>query len=353
MILLIAPSNLNHMPYVKSYIDILNRYKYRYKIINWDRFNNEKETLNNIIYKDKKIGHRRNFFDYYKFSRCVKKEIKKLNPSKIIIFGIQLSFFLKGTIVEKFHNNYIIDIRDYNKIFNKRYFKKIFRCSNVNVISSNGYKKWLSRENDGIKYVINHNFNMSKQMLNSMEKIEAIANNDRITISYIGSLSDKKVNDQLIDKLKNNSRYILRFIGEGIINNHLLDRINNEKINNMYVEGYYEKELESQKYKESELINMLMSKENINNLTCLSNRLYNAAYNSKPLIVLEGSYMAKIVERHSLGLVLDNLDNIEYKIERYLEDFDVVQYNNQRYLFMEKVIEENNYFETVVKKFFD
>ena len=140
-IALICPSNMLYMPYVDNYEAILKANEINYTIVNWDRFSIEKES--EFIYRDKKIGHQRNYFDYYKYYRFVLKILKNNRFDKVIVFGLQMAYFLNKYLIKNYKGNYIIDIRDYNKIIKIFNPAKIIKNSAVTVISSPGYKQWL------------------------------------------------------------------------------------------------------------------------------------------------------------------------------------------------------------------
>src|SRR5699024_1648134 len=102
---LICPSNLLYMPYVENYTAILDEEAIDYDIINWDRFHIEDEN-NTLTYCDKKTGHPRTVYDYYKYNRFVKTQLKNNHYEKIIVFGLQLTFFLQKYLLGKYKKNY-------------------------------------------------------------------------------------------------------------------------------------------------------------------------------------------------------------------------------------------------------
>ena len=145
-----------YMPYVKNYEQILIEQNIDYDIINWDRF--QIEEISENTYRDKKNGHQRGFFDYLKYKEFLITKLNSNHYDKIIVFGIQLSYFLKKVIKEKYKGKYIIDIRDHNKILNFFKLEELIDCSAITVLSSPGYTEWLPKSN---KYEINHNTQIS------------------------------------------------------------------------------------------------------------------------------------------------------------------------------------------------
>ncbi len=344
-IALICPSNILYMPYVDNYTKIFDEINADYSVINWDRFKIEKES--EFTYRDSKIGHQRGFLDYFKYSRFVLNILKKNNYDKVVVFGIQLVFFLKRYLIKEYRDRYIIDIRDYNKII--KYFKieKTIAHSNFTVLSSPGYKEWLPESNN---YVINHNSRI--ESLDELRELDGdIRNKDFININYIGSIRDYKMNIDFINSLKNKKHIALNFHGEGAINKDIENHVTNQKIDNVKLTGRYEKKQESDLYKNSDFINILIPNDSINSRTLLPNRLYNAAIYGKPMLAFVGTYLAEIVNKYNLGIVVESFDNIEIEIMEYINDFKLEFYENGRTLFFEGVIKENIEFRDRLQKF--
>ncbi len=343
-IALICPSNMLYMPYVDNYEVILKANEINYTIVNWDRFSIEKES--EFIYRDKKIGHQRNYFDYYKYYRFVLKILKNNRFDKVIVFGLQMAYFLNKYLIKNYKGNYIIDIRDYNKIIKIFNPAKIIKNSAVTVISSPGYKQWLPESK---KYIVNHNTIVSS--IHQLRDVNRVKNYKKIIISYIGSLTNYDVNIAFIKSLKNINRFQLQFYGDGIINKDLQNYIENSKISNVSLSGRYERHEELRLYANATLINMVLYNDHINNRTCLANRLYNSALYGKPMIALEGTYLSEIIKQYNLGVILKSFNNTEEGITNYLANFNLEEYNYGRKAFFEKVIEENQYFRDVLYAF--
>lgn len=346
-IALICPSNMLYMPYINNYIKVLDSIGVRYEIINWDRL--QSETLDSsLTYRDSKAGLQRNLIDYYKYKGFIDKKLRFNNYDKLIIFGIQLAFFLRNVLLKKYKGKYIIDIRDYNKILKIYNIKKIVENSAFTVVSSLGFVEWLPTSN---KYIINHNTQIcSLQDLREVN-IEDFNGDKKINISYIGSLRDYDINVNFIDSLKNNERFNLFFHGEGMINNQIEYYLKNHQIKNVYLTGRYTKDEEINLYMKSDLINILIPNNHINSKTLLPNRLYNAIIFGKPIIASEGTYLAKQIDDYKLGIIINSFKELEEKIYKYVNSFDANKYDQQRESFIKKVIEENRIFKLNLMKF--
>ncbi len=345
-IALICPSNMLFMPYVNNYITVLENLNVNYTIINWDRFSLEVEEDNSeFIYKDKKNGHQRNYYDYYKYKKFVLNKLKQVKYDKIIIFTLQLGYFLKRYLLNNYKEKYILDIRDYNKIFKFSSFEKLINCSYFTVISSPGYKLWLPYSD---KYVVNHN--TSVENLEDIQHITNKISNKKINISTIGVIRHWNVNVDFINQLKNNDCFDLIFHGEGTINHKLKEYIKKQKINNVRIHGRYKQEEEGRLYESADMINILLY-DNINSKGVLANRLYNAVVYGKPMLSLKGTYLADQIEKYNLGLVIKYFDNLETQIEKYLNQFDKDKYQNGRISFLDSIIKESEKFKIMLEKF--
>lgn len=346
-IALVCPSNTLYMPYVENYINILNEIDLEYDIINWDRFKIEKESR--FIYRDSKIGHQRSFLDYFKYSRFLLNILKDKKYDNVIIFGIQLVFFLEGYLIKNYGNKYIIDIRDHNRVIKYFNIEKVINKSMYTVLSSPGYKEWLPKSN---KYVINHNTKIGS--LNELKNIETfeLSIYNKISVGCIGALRDYKINIDFIEALKNIQAINLNYHGEGDINKDISKYLIEHGIENVSLTGRYNKEEEPELYKKNNIINVLRYNDGINNKTALPNRLYSAAVYGKPMLGFEGTYLAEIIKEYNLGLIIDNFDNIEKELVAYFKNIDFELYKNKRYLFFDKVIKENIEFENKIKAIF-
>lgn len=344
-IALVCPSNIVHMPYLENYIKLLNKISnVDFVIINWDRFHIEQDS--DFCFKDKKHGHPRNFFDYAKYASFVKGKLNGGDFDRIVVFGLQLMFFLSGFLVRNYKGRYIFDVRDFNAIKRISDFKKAISHSAFTVISSPGYKGWLP---DLDKYVVNHNLNI--EGFDCLGDVSPIATDD-IEISCIGALKDIAINIKLIEALECEKNIRLSYRGEGVINADLQNYVDKNNISRVEISGRYDSRLdEARLYGSADIINMIMTPGSINNDTCLSNRLYNAAIFGRPLIALRGSLIASLIERYKLGIVVSTVDELREEIHRYASLYDPVDFDLARRRFLQDVMNENEHFKNKIQSF--
>lgn len=343
-IFLICPAELNQMPYVQSYISVISELSLSYQLIIWDRNNNLTDHESDYIYRDNKTSLRRGFIDYYKFSIFYKNIISSKNENIVIAFGIPVLFFMDLDFVKK--NNVVADIRDYHLLC-KFYpsFKKVLNNTLLNVISSSGFRKWLPCST---RYLVNHNTSFSSEKL---EDIYPSDNRPETTLSCIGALKDFGVLKTLLNEanVRKELSLVFNFHGEGIINLKL-EQIRKTLPNvNIKITGRYLKSEEKYLYGISDWINMFMTTSNINNATCLSNRLYNSVYYGKPLVCYEGSFLADLIKKYSLGIVFKDVNDFFDNFRSKSDSFNYKLYNAGRRTFFESVDMDNRIFKESIK----
>lgn len=334
------------MPYVSNYEKILKENKADYEIINWDRLKIEGES--SLVYRDAKIGHQRGFFDYMKYTRFVLDKLKKNNYDKIVVFSIQLMFFLKEYLLKNYKKKFIFDIRDYNPIIKIFNIKKTIAHSAFTVLSSPGYKEWLPESHN---YIINHNTSIDN--IGQLRGVRPFVSdkNKKISVGCIGGLRDYGINIDFINSLKNNNFIKINYHGEGQINKDLYKYLIDQDITGVSMTGRYAKGEEESLYCNNDMINVLRYKDGINNKTALPNRLYNAVYYGKPMLAFEGTYLAEVVKKYSLGLTVNSFKNIEKEIREYTIGFDIVEYETKRQSFFSEVICQNKVFSEKLKDY--
>lgn len=342
-IVLICPSNILYMPYIDNYKSVLKENYDEIIHIVWDRMGIEE--MSDYVFRDNKIGIQRNIYDYYKFYKFIIKILTKNKIDKLIIFGLQMSFFLKNYLIKHYKNNYIIDIRDYNKILKVFNPLQVVKGSAFTTISSPAYKKWLPTSD---KYILNHNISIKD--LNDLKDFRKIDLNN-INISYIGSLANFDENKELINTLKNSKRIKLLFHGQGTINNLLEEYIKEMNIGNVHLFGRFNREQEESLYNEADFTNMLLYNKHINDETCLANRIYKSALYGKPIICFRGIYLSEIIEKYELGIVINSFDNLENTVLEYATRLDKNNYNKARISFLKDVIKDNDTFELHLDEF--
>lgn len=306
MLLLITPSNLEVMPYVRDHIDILEKNKIDFEIVIWDRLHLSKEGKN--VFHQKKEGHKRTFIDYIKYRRFLRKRYDFSLYQGVIIYGLQLSFFLRNDL--KRIENYAIDIRDFNKIIHYYNFKKLIEKSKFTSISSKGFFKWLPVVEN--KYIIDHNIGFNKlQNLNNKSVINIGNQDSKVKLGVIGSLRNPSENIPVIDMFGNDFRFELYFHGDGWALDTLKEYAKDKDYKNIYFTGRYSPEDENVLYQNIDWSVIPLRTDKINSKTLLPNRLYNGVINGAMILTTKNTYTGHVVEKYNLGISIEKFDDTE------------------------------------------
>jgi hypothetical protein len=334
-VLIIGDSSELYMPYLENYKKAIN-HNCTVKVLNWDRF--QIDSNNKLRYRDFKIGHKRNIVDYYKFGKFIIKILEQHKFDKLVIFGLPILVFIGKYIQKKYTSNYLIDIRDYHKSIKFKHVKSTILNSSKTIISSPFYKSWLP---EGENYICNHNTNI--KFIDDIQNRYLLDLTD-IKIGSIGATRDLNANVKLINCLQNNDKFSITFHGLGDVNASILDHIKKHNIKNVIMTGVYKKKDEKELYLSKTLISVVRYNDSLNNATALPNRLYNAAYYGVPMLAYPDTCLSTIIQKFNLGIVIQNINNIESEILEYLSNFDYTQYLEGRKNFLSLMIKDNNSF---------
>ena len=322
-VLLVCPASPDNMPYLRSYLGRLESCNILHDVV-YLYWGDEKSTypLNYYMYDGTKslIANRfiGKIYTYYKYSRVVIKKLTKGEYTHVITMGIACSIFLSKYLKRNFLGKYIYDIRDYSQVLRSSLCRdlngELLRHSYMNVISSNGFKKWLPND---IEYVLCHNTTQDK-IDDTKDEIDM---SRPITVLTIGQIRDLEANTHVIEQLSNNENYEIVFAGKGQTLECLKRIVEERKYTNVKFLGSYKKENEDSIVENATFINVCMGHNMISDFL-LSNRLYLAARMKKPLISFDGCYQAEIINKYYLGLVVKEDELLPMKLQEYINTFN-------------------------------
>jgi hypothetical protein len=324
---IILSGNIESQPYISYYTDVFDKMKIDYEYICWDRDDKNPSFYNNHRVNSIKVkgsiknNNIRKLYDYWLFTKNVKKFLKKNDFDFLLIHTIVNAIFLKGYLLKNYAKRYIFDIRDYSPICPcvKKNLKGLIEKSLFTAVSSIGFLSWLP---EGSNVVVSHNISKKNFVCDLSDKL---INREPFKILTIGKIRDFESNKRVIDSLGNTTNLELVFCGAGI-ESYRLECYALKHYTNVAFTGSYLKENESELVKDSSLLNIMLP-TNILSSTLLSNRFYLAITHKKPIIVNRESFQSIFVEKYNLGVVIEADDNIYDKIFEYMRSFDFDSFN--------------------------
>lgn len=336
-VLFIAADNVYLTPYLKYYIDIINKLSIKYDVLYWDKNSNERIADTKYVRfcidgnsKFKKI------IGYYKFKKKIISMCKLEKYDVIIPLHPIVSFIICRMLITKYNGKYIYDVRDYSYekyALYRKCEKKLTENSLINVISSEGFKNFLPKANYHIIHnIINIECDKYKQLENSKEQV--------INISYIGLIRFMDKNKEIINFFKNDKRFHLNFIGTNAEQlKEFCDKVGTE---NVTLIGTFDSADTLEYYKKSDLIMNLYGNNTPLLDYALSNKLYYSALLYKPILVCPRTYMEKMTKTYSLGFTLEMRSKSELdKLYDYITKLERKDFKKNCDYFIENVLKEN------------
>lgn len=343
-VLLIGDSPISMSPYIRSYIEVFEKYNIPYVFIYWNKTMEDSTSYPpsfipyNLLHNNKTAGWKK-AFKIYKYTQFVKQQMKQQQYSYVVIFTIAHALFLHIFLSSRYKYNYVFDIRDYSPMcklpFAQRIIKELIENSAFTVISSKGFVRWLPKvESNNI--LISHN--TTRQAIEANYGILKPEKKNELRILTIGQIAYRDSQLCFLERLGNREGIILQFAGSGPAVPELKEYVKERGFYNVSFTGRYEKKDESEIVKTADMINIWL-KNDINSETCMANRFYLSALFRKPMIVQRGSYMAELCEEYGLGVVIDETDDFSARILAWYANYNYELFtsNCQRFL---KIVEQ-------------
>lgn len=337
-------------PYLDKYFNVINNFD----LVIWNRYegiNEECKKANKIFHYDKHVGleyrmpaHKK-ILGYVCFSRYVKNIIKKNKYDILIFFDLPIPIMMYKYLEREYKGKYIIDIRDVRNYFTNRFMeiveKRLAHNSLAIVGTSPGHSRIVDKKD---KFYILHN---DQAILNS--DINKRRNERPIVISFVGVVRFYEEDLKIIDTLKNDMRYKIRFIGRNAEKYAAYLKENN--ISNVELKGEFKPCEINSFFSDTNLVMNLYGNSSDHVKFALSNKLYFAARNKIPILVNNDTYMAKMVSKYNLGIVLDySNDNVQEKIIKDYENINWESFDRSCVAFISMVEKDNALWSAMIKE---
>lgn len=346
-VLIISADNIYLTPYIKFYIRLLEQNNLSYKVIYWDKNNNEiidKKNYERFTFFSTKRGTK--VFGYLKFRKKLRKELKLGNYKFVIPLHTIIGFLIGKILINKYNKRYTYDVRDYSYEKYKIYRdiqKKLVNNSAINIISSAGYKKFLPKT---ANYYIKNNI----PTVNNVEIIHKQRKaNEVINISYIGLIRFMEQNKKILLFFKNDERFHLNFIGTNA--KKLEDFCKSNEIKNVTLIDTFSPNETLNYYNNTDLIMNIYGNNTPLLDYALSNKLYYSAILNKPILVSDNTYMEKITKKYHLGMTMYLEDKNELNhLFNYVNTYDRKEFKNNSDKFLSVVKKEDQNTENKINK---
>lgn len=359
MIGIIFIGNLKYCPYLSKYTEILEKMNMEYQVLFWDREAND-ESANypeNYIGYNKKSKLKKNKFlkilDFIIFKIWVNKKIVQSNYSGLILLSTLSGMIVYNTLMKKYKNKYIFDIRDYSYEKIGLFFKlekNIIHNSFTTILSSEGFKEFLPK---GYNYIISHNFlyndlNFKKNKFKIEKKY-----GDTLNLVWLGSVRYANHQKKILNNLKNDKRFNIIYHGSGPDLKEMISYCKNEQILNVIFTGAYKNTEKNKLLLKADLLNNSYGTNAEENIKyALANKYYDGIIFKIPQLVEYKSYKQYLVDSQKIGISIDISDELfADNLYNYYFNIKEDEFNENCDFLLDKVLKEDKNYLKIIEGF--
>ncbi|WP_434399822.1 capsular biosynthesis protein [Planococcus sp. 11815] len=346
----ISLNNMYLCPYIEKYTNLM---KDEYDVIYWDRHDVGEDigAVNHYrfnINMEEGQSKFRKVLGYIKFKNYALKVLKENKYDGLVILQTSVSLLLNKELISRYNKRYVLDIRDYTLEKNFLFYhllKNIIKKSYITVISSKGYEEFLPKNN----YTLVHNdVDIDAHKIYELRLKEKVK---KIRISCIGLIRFHDQNKKVIEKFKNDSRFVLKFIGKDAY--ALKSFCVENDIKNVVLIDQFNPEDTLDYYRETDIVYNLYGNNSPLLDYALSNKLYYAAKLARPILVSPGTFMESVSTKFNFGYSVNLEDpllcNNLYEYYQSLNQEDLIDNCEE---FLSEVKKDNVIFNKRIQKFF-
>lgn len=342
MIGIVCFLSTRYAQFAHKYINILEKNNITYEFVFWNREGEYKGGKDNWIPYNKELNTFQPFykkiFAFCSFARYMRKIIKEKKYDKLVILISQTAIPLMDLLLFKYKNKYVFDYRDITYENFKLYrniIDKIIEKSFFTAISSKGFTNYIS---DSAKLIISHNTRNFDLKQIEKEKYS------KIRVVYWGMVRQLEFNCKVCDVFSKDQRFELYYHGAGY-DKELKEYCEKKEYKNIKITGKYKLEEIEEFAKKSDIILNLYENDK-RQKDAITVKFYDSIQYGIPMLVMEGSYMDKIVDKNYLGFSINIFENnaLDKLYEKYTY-FNYKKYKKNIYKIKRKIDEDDGNFE--------
>lgn len=347
--------DLRLCPYIRKYVETLEKEKVDYDIILWNRIQGEDNSqfFNAKIHEYKgnlsgrsRIAKIKHFIAYRRF---IKRIIKQEKYDKLIVMPTMTAVLLAGLLDKKYNKNYIFDYRDvtYEKYtFYKNIVKKIVKNSYFTAISSPGFKKVIG---DNENMYIAHNFNYS-DIENGIKERDFVSKN-KINVCFIGMIREYDMMQRMLEIFGGDERFNLVIHGDG----DLFEEVKSisQKYTNVVMTGKFIYKDKPRLLKDMDMLAYFYPTTAVN-MYAIANKFYDGMIFKIPTIGNRETYSGKMIKELNVGCNInlnDSNEKIRDEIFDYYNSIDSADFNSCANNYIQSVLTDDKAYIDKIKEF--
>lgn len=356
MIGIVFIGDLRYCPYLDKYVKVLEEQRKDYEVLFWNRegTTNTVFTENHISFNKKSELNRppmAKIVDFLQFSIWIKNSIETKKYNSLIVLSTLSGIFLTSTLLKKFKNNYIFDIRDYSYEKYRLFYRleeKIIRYSRFTCISSAGFREFLPRNYD---YVIAHNFNYNDLKFSKNFKKKQKGSVLNLVWNGVVRYFDHQL--AIIKKLKNDKRFNIVYHGSGLALDRLRTYCADNMINNVCFTGAYDNNKKNSLLANADILNNSYGLKNKNKIKyAIANKYYDGIIFGIPQLVEVNSFKHKKVSESGVGIGLDvHSEDFADRLYDYYFSIDEDEFNTNCIRELHTILKEDELYLKHIRDF--
>ena len=304
---IVGIQNIKHMTLISLYTNYFEKNGILYDLIYIDKYGLEEKNGANKTYRFDASAKIYNsvFGKLLKTVAFKKYACKIMNDNKydfIVVWREQTASIFANYLKHKYQGKYCVNIRDLwngKNIYITHGLKKAISYSAFNTISSYGFLDKLPQADYLMVHSLNPDFLNSVNNRSSNDYYR-----DPITISYIGTVRFVEYCYSLIDLFGNDSRFILKFVGQG--SNVIKEYTLSKNINNVICVGQFEPDNTMALLEDANIINCAFGANSLPEQRLMPIRYYYALINHCPVLTTLGTWVDTEAKKVGIGISVPN-----------------------------------------------
>lgn len=312
MLILLRTNDIYRDPRVQKYLNFYNEENIKYKVIGWDRDNQDLKNENIIFYKKESPygAGSKNIKNILLWNIFLLKKLYKMRTEYIYIHACDFDTVLPACIMKLFGKKVIFDIfdmyTDSRDIKNKaiKYILGKLECfailfSNKIIICDKEREEQLPISIKKNKILLMPNIpNINFRKENMKEKYEEY----KLKISYVGVFEEYRGIKDILEVVSKNSNICLTIAGYGSLLEIIKEYAN--KYKNIIFLGKVEYNKGLNIMNDSDLIIAFYYTESRNNIYAAPNKYYESLYLGVPLLTNVGTLLSKKISKYDTGFII-------------------------------------------------
>lgn len=300
-------------PRVQKYCDYLTKANINYHIFCWDRdLKYSDDELHTYFHKEARYGTGlKNVLGILSFNKFLFKQLYRHRKTYKVIHACDFDTILPALFFKLFFRKTVIyDIFDW--FVDSRHFKngliercilcieKLALCLCDAVIICDEERKFQLNHMPKRLWILPNipNFNFA----DCSSEWNHTKQNNKITLSYVGTMPADRGIDKLLECVKNNPSLELNIAGFGIMSKLVQEY--SDKCSNIHFYGTVPYEKGIQIMANSDIIIAIYEKTVLNNVYAAPNKYYEGLYLGKPILTTQGTLVGNHTQKYETGFVI-------------------------------------------------